>query len=243
MTSIPFAAPGRGSSMTSLEDSPVELRCAVAVVRGDAVLLVQRPDRGDWVLPGGRPHPHEGLASCARRETREETGVDVFPNRCALVLEVNDPVTRHRVVEVVFIAEEFDTASRLAGEPGRQPEWVRWDGRNNRSRAVCICEVLHVRVQTEVVDNQRVQPEPLGRRRAGVHRNTERPQVADGLTVFVGHQTVSVLHQPGSGVRRQPLPPGVEHAPAFPQLCGIPRPQPPPSRVGGSRPVRLDDQA
>lgn len=120
-------APGRGSSMTSVEDSPVELRCAVAVVRGDAVLLVQRPDRGDWVLPGGRPHPHEGLASCARRETREETGLDVFPNRCALVLEVNDPVNHHRVVEIVFIAEEFDTASRLAGEPGRQPAWVRWD--------------------------------------------------------------------------------------------------------------------
>ncbi len=127
MASIPCAAPGRGSLMTPVEDSPVELRCAVAVVRGDAVLLVQRPDRGDWVLPGGRPHPHEGLASCARRETREETGLDVFPNRCALVLEVNDPVTHHRVVEVVFIAEEFDTASRLAGEPGRPPVWVRWD--------------------------------------------------------------------------------------------------------------------
>lgn len=127
MASNPSAAPGRGSSATSVEDLPVELRCAVAVVRDDAVLLVQRPDRGDWVLPGGRPHPHEGLASCARRETREETGLDVFPNRCALVLEVNDPVTHHRVVEVVFIAEEFDTASRLAGERGRQPEWVRWD--------------------------------------------------------------------------------------------------------------------
>lgn len=127
MASAFFTARGRGSLTTSVEDSPVELRCAVALLRDDAVLLVQRPDRGDWVLPGGRPHPHEGLASCARRETREETGLDVFPNRCALVLEVNDPVARHRVVEVVFIAEEFDTASQLAGEPGRRPVWVRWD--------------------------------------------------------------------------------------------------------------------
>ncbi|BCP18155.1 NUDIX hydrolase [Mycobacterium paraintracellulare] len=127
MASLPSTAPERGDPVASFEDAPVELRCAVAVVRGDAVLLVQRPDRGDWVLPGGRPHPHEGLASCARRETREETGLDVFPNRCALVLEVNDPVAHHRVVEVVFIAEEFDTGSRLAGEPGRRPVWVRWD--------------------------------------------------------------------------------------------------------------------
>ncbi|MGH3636281.1 MAG: NUDIX hydrolase [Mycobacterium sp.] len=79
------------------------------------------------MLPGGRPHPHEGLASCARRETREETGLDVYPNRCALVLEVNDPVTRHRLVELVFAAEEFDTARPVAGEPGRPPAWVGWD--------------------------------------------------------------------------------------------------------------------
>lgn len=38
--------------MTSNDDSLVELRCSVAIVRGDAVLLVQRRDRGDWVLPG-----------------------------------------------------------------------------------------------------------------------------------------------------------------------------------------------
>jgi 8-oxo-dGTP diphosphatase len=121
-----------GSTVTSLDDSPVELRCAVAVVRGDAVLLVERPHRGDWVLPGGRPHAHEGLSSCARRETREETGLDVFPNRCALVLEVNDPVRRHRIVELVFIAEEFDTASSLSdGEPGRRPAWVSWEELKN----------------------------------------------------------------------------------------------------------------
>ncbi|ORW08660.1 NUDIX hydrolase [Mycobacterium kyorinense] len=113
--------------MTSAEDSLVELRCAVAVVRGDAVLLVERPDRGDWVLLGGRPHPHEGMVSCARRETREETGLDVFPNRCGLVLEVNDRLAGRRIVELVFVAEEFDAASQVAGEAGRRPVWVSWD--------------------------------------------------------------------------------------------------------------------
>lgn len=116
-----------GAPMISTDDSLVELRCSVAVVRGDAVLLLQRLDRGDWVLPGGRPHPHEGMASCARRETREETGLEVYPNRCALVLEVNDPVARHRIVELVFIAEEFDTVTTVTGEPGRRPVWVGWD--------------------------------------------------------------------------------------------------------------------
>ncbi|OHV05192.1 NUDIX hydrolase [Mycobacterium talmoniae] len=113
--------------MKSVADSPVELRCAVAVIRGDAVLLVQRPNRGDWVLPGGRPHLNEGMSSCARRETREETGLDVYPNRCGLVLEVNDPVAQHRIVELVFVAEEFDHGVPITGEPGRRPAWVSWD--------------------------------------------------------------------------------------------------------------------
>ena len=105
----------------------VELRCAVAVVRGDAVLLLQRPEHHDWVLPGGRPRQHESMGSCARREVREETGLDVHPSRCAFVLEVNDPVLRRRVVELVFAADEFDTSTSLEGEPGRQPLWVGWD--------------------------------------------------------------------------------------------------------------------
>jgi hypothetical protein len=42
-----------------------------------------------------------------------------LPNgRHALVLEVNDPVARHRVVELVFIAEEFDTVAMVTGKPG-----------------------------------------------------------------------------------------------------------------------------
>jgi 8-oxo-dGTP diphosphatase len=115
------------SSMNAPDESPVELRCAVAIVRGDAILLLQRLDNGDWVLPGGRPRQHESMASCARREVREETGLDVHPGRCGLVLEVNDPVTRRRIVELVFVADEFDTMTRVEGEPGRRAAWVNWE--------------------------------------------------------------------------------------------------------------------
>lgn len=112
--------------MGSVDQPLVELRCAVAVVRRDAVLLLQRHDHGDWVLPGGRPRCHESMQSCARRETREETGLDVHPNRCGLILEVNDPIARRRIVELVFVADEFDASARLSGEPGRRPAWVSW---------------------------------------------------------------------------------------------------------------------
>lgn len=67
------------------------------------------------------------MQSCVRRETREETGLDVHLNRCGAVLEVNDPITRRRIVELVFVADEFEASAPLSGEPGRCPAWVAWD--------------------------------------------------------------------------------------------------------------------
>lgn len=108
-------------------ESLVELRCAVAVVRRGAVLLLQRHDHGDRVLPGGRPRNHESMQSSARWETHGETGPDVLPHRCGLVLEVNDPISRRRIAELGLVADEFGASARLSGEPGRRPAWVSWD--------------------------------------------------------------------------------------------------------------------
>ena len=43
----------------------------------DRVLLVRHSDRGVWVAPGGMVEPDEDPEETARREMREETGVDV----------------------------------------------------------------------------------------------------------------------------------------------------------------------
>jgi 8-oxo-dGTP diphosphatase len=106
------------------DDSLVVLRCSTIVFRDDAVLLVHRPDRGDWVLPGGRPRPHEGVLACARREIREETGLEVDPGRCAFVLDAIDPSGRHRTIEVVFLSPDRPTARPAGSEPGREPTFV-----------------------------------------------------------------------------------------------------------------------
>lgn len=41
------------------------------------VLLVERADTGGWGLPGGFMDPGESLEETARREVREETGLDL----------------------------------------------------------------------------------------------------------------------------------------------------------------------
>ena len=89
-----------------MEDpADIDMRCSVAAFRGDSVLLVhrQRDEADDWVLPGGTPRPGESMASCARRETLEETGVRVEPGRVAFVLEALGPNDIRRVVDLVFL--------------------------------------------------------------------------------------------------------------------------------------------
>lgn len=41
------------------------------------VLLQRRADSGNWALPGGVMELGESLPDCARREVREETGLDI----------------------------------------------------------------------------------------------------------------------------------------------------------------------
>lgn len=101
----------------------VRLRCSAVVFRDDSVLLLDRPERGDWVLPGGCPRPGKGTAACARREVREETGLHVETGRCAFVLETIDPHSHDRTVELVLLAADGDGPPRR-GEPGLEPYFV-----------------------------------------------------------------------------------------------------------------------
>jgi 8-oxo-dGTP diphosphatase len=68
--------------MADSRDYPSRPICAVGVVvcKDDSVLLIQRgnpPRRGDWSLPGGAVELGETLREAARREVREECGIEV----------------------------------------------------------------------------------------------------------------------------------------------------------------------
>jgi 8-oxo-dGTP diphosphatase len=107
--------------------APMSIRASAIVLRGDTVLVVRRPSSdslGDYVLPGGTPGTGEGLPACARREVLEETGLAVQPRRLAFVLETINPAGIQRVLDMVFIAEDFSGALPVQREADRHPEFL-----------------------------------------------------------------------------------------------------------------------
>jgi 8-oxo-dGTP diphosphatase len=72
------------------------------------VLLIQRgsaPHAGRWALPGGFVRPDEPLEAAARRELREETGVErVFLEQLYTFGDDVDRDPRERVVSVAYYA-------------------------------------------------------------------------------------------------------------------------------------------
>ena len=65
------------------------------------ILLGKRnkdPQRGCWVIPGGKIHAFESIAAAAAREFEEETGLKVEVGRQFKAYEIVNPPTEHRIV-------------------------------------------------------------------------------------------------------------------------------------------------
>ena len=95
-----------------------------AIERDDgALLLVRLVYRNGWGLPGGLINRREEIASCARREVREETGLAIdLVGEPAVVVD-----TRPQRIDVVYRARPVDGADPDAVEPrSAEVADVRW---------------------------------------------------------------------------------------------------------------------
>ena len=108
--------------MTSANDTPI-VGVGVVVVEDGAILLVQRgsdPGRGLWAVPGGKVRRGEPMKEAARREVREETGLDV---------EIGDVVWTGEHIDDDFHIVLLDFAGSVRGgelRAGDDAEDVRW---------------------------------------------------------------------------------------------------------------------
>jgi len=100
------------------------------VVRGDKALLIRRahqPRKGEWSLPGGLLDLGESLADAARREVREETGLDV---RLGPIIETFDRVHRDADgrIRYHFVIVDYvcwsDAGEAVAGSDAEAVAWV-----------------------------------------------------------------------------------------------------------------------
>jgi 8-oxo-dGTP diphosphatase len=102
----------------------------IVVLKGDSVLLVRRgnpPNAGSWTLPGGAQELGETAAEAARRELKEETGLEVGELHLAAAV---DSIRRDETGRVQFHYTIVDFACAWqGGEPvarsdAREAIWV-----------------------------------------------------------------------------------------------------------------------
>ena len=103
----------------------------VVVKRGHEILLVQRlnePSRGRWSLPGGVVELGEKVRDAARREVREECGLQVEPGEVLAVVDniVRDEAGRVRFHYVLIdLPAEYVSGELAAASDISDARWVR----------------------------------------------------------------------------------------------------------------------
>ncbi len=102
----------------------------VVVFKADRVLLIRRgkpPREGQWSLPGGRQRLGERIEAAARREVREEAGIEIAVGP---LVDVVDSITRDEAGAVQYhytlvdLLAEWRAGEAAAGHDAAEVAWA-----------------------------------------------------------------------------------------------------------------------
>ena len=93
------------------------------VIKEDTVLLIKRakePSAGQWSIPGGKIELGETLAEAAVRETVEETGVEIRPDKVVntydnIIRDSSGEIKYHYLI-VYYLADHICGEARVSAE-------------------------------------------------------------------------------------------------------------------------------
>ncbi len=101
----------------------------VVAFRGADVLLVRRgrpPRQGEWSIPGGAQQLGETLEQAARRELREETGIEVGPLALAAAVDLITPDETGRTrfhYTILDLTGQWVAGTPVAGDDVTEARW------------------------------------------------------------------------------------------------------------------------
>lgn len=107
----------------------VTVDCVIFSQTGDAlqVMLIRRgqpPFAGLWALPGGFVEMDESLDEAARRELKEETGLENIPLEQLHTFGAVNRDPRHRTVSVAYLAQvRQEDVKPEAGDDASEVGW------------------------------------------------------------------------------------------------------------------------
>lgn len=106
--------------------------CGAAIVDDDGRLLLIRrrtePEAGCWGLPGGKIDLFETSPEAARREVKEELGIDIDPVRLLCVVDHIDAAAGiHWVAPVYLIADFRGTPRNVEPDKHDAFDWFALD--------------------------------------------------------------------------------------------------------------------
>ncbi|MBM7661529.1 8-oxo-dGTP diphosphatase [Bacillus mesophilus] len=92
------------------------------LLKGDQILLLQKPSRGWWVAPGGKMELGESVRDTVTREFREETGVflknPAIKGVFTITIQDQDQIVSEWMM-FTFLATEYDGENVDESEEGK----------------------------------------------------------------------------------------------------------------------------